>query len=278
MSLPQTSVSLNFTQACAGMLADTGFTDKIHRINNQRQIVDLTVTYDSGTTYTLTIAGTSYSQGSGAGTAAAVVTALIATINADAACLMTARAGAASNILRLTQDAVSSGINTPEDYAADMSVVAITSGASYMTATTIQHQAGKIAFGRGVVRSLYTSDGAGLVACLPTLATSITNQGTFLGIAMQSSNLQRIPGIRDGGEYINMDSMTILRKGRIWAIGEDTGIVEGSPLYCRFTPGTGKYCGNFRSDSDSSTAALTPNCYAITVPAATNSLFLVQVG
>lgn len=269
----QSTVSLNFTASCAGLIADTAYTDKISRVNNQRQIEHIAVnTVTNAEHYIVTIDGSAYDYTSdGSATDAEIVAGLIALINADAACLMTARAGYSTDDFIITKDATNTVVQMAEDYGASTVTVS-----AKLTKVTRQHQAGAIAFGRGVVVDPYASV-ADVNACLPFRSASVA-AGYFLGVAAQDSSKQRVPGYREDGTYADMDSMTVLRQGRIWVIGEDTGIVEGQQVYCRYIPSTGKYQGNFRSDSDSSTCAAAPGCYAVTVPATTNGLFLLQVG
>jgi hypothetical protein len=63
-----------------------------------------------------------------------------------------------------------------------------------------------------------------------------------------------------GVGYITGDPVAILRKGRAWVTPENT-VTAGAAAYVRHTAGVGEVQGAFRSDADTSDAAVPPTAY-----------------
>lgn len=81
---------------------------------------------------------------------------------------------------------------------------------------------------------------------LPDANADITTAGNVEGIVLWM--MGREPG-GDDGEFLEGETVAVLRKGRVWMLSEDA-VTWGSPVYVRSTAGVGEELGRVRGADD----------------------------
>jgi len=99
----------------------------------------------------------------------------------------------------------------------------------------------------------------GLRQCKVPAATGDVTGGKVKGVSIY----EPARGKRASGyDFDTYDSISILRKGLIWVLSEDT-IVQDAALFVRFTANGGNLPGNFRSDADTDKAVALPGAKVV---------------
>jgi hypothetical protein len=80
----------------------------------------------------------------------------------------------------------------------------------------------------------------------------------------------------DERKYSEKDSMSVLRRGRVWVISEDA-VSIGDDVYLRHTTNGSNTPGNFRTDNDSGNAMQVKGCKWLTETSSTNELALLEI-
>lgn len=128
-----------------------------------------------------------------------------------------------------------------------------------------------VPWGVGVVldpTNALTGTGGAKRARLPQAATDITNVYSFLGITVRDLAAQNAGVAGTNVGYVHRSAMGVLQTGTIYVEVEDA-VVAGAEVYCRYeATASNPQLGAFRSDGDTSKAAIVAACRYATDAAA----------
>lgn len=254
-------------QALEGGLYDVGHSDLVTRSPgaNVAQVERVTVdTAANSTAYTVTINGVPISFTSDANaTKEEIRDGLIAAINNEGFVnnAVTASDGAGTDDLDITADTAGVPFTLTE------------SDANLSTATQQANVTGNpVPFGRGLARG-----GSPGLAVLPS-ATSFVLEGVSTNRAKALPKDNTVSPPQTGtARWNEAESMTVLRRGRIWVIPEDAVTITDD-VYVRHTQGSqsNQTPGRFRTDADSAKADQVTNARWLTAAGA-GELALLEV-
>ena len=244
----QTTYDQDPAVAAVGMLAYVRSDDEIlSRTSAVRQLEEVTVdTAVNSTQYDVTINGTTFSFTSDASaTKTEIRDGLVAAINGGSE-PVTAEANA-SDTFYVESD------NYGDDESFTISV------GSNLSVAQLAAQAQKAGFGKMLVTDDRGDDDQ---VRLPRVAAEITGNARE-GVAIRDRAKES-----NANEYPTQASVAVLREGEIWVEVEDAVSKDGD-VYVRYASGSGgSALGSFRSDADSSTAALLPRAKFMTTTSA----------
>lgn len=256
----QTTVSKQPTNAFAGMEGDSGG-DVISRMIATLQLDQITVAGNTNGVFKVVIDGTEEGNTTAASnTIAEITAALLADLENSTSSLSAEASGTDKILIESTDQFDTDGFTT---------VATAVGSASDMTVTTLVAHGQTVQGGIGVCTDPRAAT-SGLQCRKPRQATDVT--ANFLGITITDTGL----GADSAAIYGQHATVAIKHKGRIWVKVEDAVAEKGS-VYCRYTDATAAYgLGSFRSDADTSDAALVPSAKYV-VAAAAGGLALVEL-
>ena len=255
----QTSVQTAMDIGLPGQLVDSADNLILTYANNSKKLDKVTVTA-ADTTTTVTINGTAFTVTTdGSDTKAELAVALHALVNAGA------------EPVTSYYTATNEYIEVESDVAGTTTTVV---GTANCTITAEVGNSAAIGFGLCVCQDPQDDD----KARSPIAATDITASGTVLGItAHMQAIVQNLTSTGSDGSdgYILGEAMSVLRKGRIYVQVEDA-VTAGNDVYVRYVAGTGETLGAFRSDADTSDAAVLPGAKYRT-SAAASGITIIEI-
>lgn len=245
--MSQTSVSNVPDRAFPGMDGG-GYSDVISRIVSTQQLEAVTVAGAADGAFTITIDGDE-----------------VANFAASSNSVEQVRDGLLADLVNSTKAISSTAsstdvilIESTDEWDTDGFVCASdevgNSGVDISNATLVA-QAQTLLAGLGVCSDDRAAavGSSGQQCRLPRQATDVTAR--FIGITRADTALEA----NAGSIYQDKTAVSIKHKGRTWVRVEDA-VAEEAAVYCRYTdPQTGYGLGSFRSDADSSDAAIVPN-------------------
>lgn len=255
----QTTVNSYMASGLAGQLYGLSNAYDIRTgINNSRKYVLVEVTEANSVVYSVTINGTVFDITSDAdATKAEIVTALVADINAGSE-PVTAING--TDDLYLQADVAN----------VDFTLAVAGAGAGDLTATVLIEYNQTIPFGVFTCLDTYDRTHASGYSNsrlhLPTLTTDVTGAKGF-GISVMTQAVEQANPTSGNVGYEAQSSMSILRKGLIWAIAEQE-VQPADPVFARFAATSPEQLGGLRMDADTADASQIPGCYWRTYAAA----------
>lgn len=256
----QTVVNDAMTIGLAGQLygLSNGY-DIRGAVNNSKKYVKITVTAANSTLYTVTINGTAFSDTSDAdATKAEIVDLLVAAINAGTEPVTAIDGG---DDLFLQADV--GGVDFTLTVGANLAIVILISGAE------------TVPFGVFVCQDTdEVTAGMDQKAHLPTLTTDVTGNKR-LGLTVMTQALEQANPTSGNVGYAIRSSMSILRKGMLWASPEQA-VVPADPVFVRFVAGATEQLGALRKDADTADAVQLPTAFWRTTSAA-NGLAVVEL-
>lgn len=234
-------------------------------INNSRKYVIIAVTEANSVDYLVTINGTVFDITSdGTATKAEIVDALVADINAGSEPVTAIDGG---DDLYLQADVAN----------VDFTLAVSATGAGDLAATVLIEYNQTVPFGVFTCIDTYDrlhANGAASRVHLPTLTTDVTGAKGF-GITVLQQSIEQANPVSGNAGYIAQSSMSILRKGLIWACPEQE-VQPTDPVFARFSAGPTEQLGALRMDADTADASQIPGCYWRTYSAA-SGLALVEI-
>jgi len=257
----QTSVSLEPTIAFPGMDGSGGVSDNISRVVSTLQLETITIAGNTNGTFSITIDGVEEASYEATSVSAAVISAALLLDMQNSTNSFNAEASTSTVFL----------IESTDQYDTDGFVCAVnsTGTSSDITTATTQAQGQTLQAGLGVCTDNRASV-SGLQCRLPRLSADITAR--FLGITRADTAREA----SSAAIYGQHAPVSIKHRGRIWVRVEDA-VTEMGAVYCRYTDAhTGYGLGSFRSDADTSDAALVPHAIYLTAAAA-GGLALVEL-
>lgn len=252
----QTSYDKNMPLAYAGLKASL-MEDRVSSYKNAigRDVRTLTVTPQNSTEYTVTVNGVQISYTSdGSATGQEIVDGL------EAAALANPFFSALATLVEASSTTLTLSAKNKND--------AFTVAISAELASAVVSSAGvNLPFGRIVALAAQSSEPAGGV-----LVTALSSGAPLAGATVHSHAVSvapyTIPDSQDasavGGDvsgYPPGEMVSVMQEGQIWLEAEES-FDPGDAVYARFTSGTNAVIGRVRTDDDSSSAVLVPNCRA----------------
>jgi hypothetical protein len=255
----QTSVQTSMDIGLPGQIADLANSQVLTYANNSKKL-DLVEITAADTTTTVTINGTAFTVTTdGSDTKAELAAAVVALINAGSEPVTTYYTAAAESF------------QVESDTPGTTTTVV---GTANCTVTAQIGNAAAIGFGYFVCQDAQDVN----KARSPIAAADITDAGDALGITVHTQAVaQNLTSTGSSGSdgYALGEAMSVMRKGRIYVQVEDA-VVAGNAVYVRYVAGTGETLGAFRSDADTSDAAILPGAKYRT-SAAASGIAIVEI-